>query len=248
MPANWFCRQLASACRDIGLSGHDHPLDAEVFGQRMRLSPFNNVAAKRLLFTPQYFDGAERRLLAAHATRSAGEYVFLDVGANVGGYALFVAGLLHTRARVLAFEPQPEVLANLRYNVAQNPSARIEVLPVALSDQDGEVEFFLAAHNKGEASLLKGKGEAVKVQARTLLSVLKERGITRVDAMKIDIEGAEDLALGPFLENAEDALLPSFVVMEDSRATWRCDVIALMEGRGYRITANLRQNLVLERQ
>jgi FkbM family methyltransferase len=247
MPDNWLCRQVASACRDIAEQGLTHPIDVNRFGQNMRLSPFKNVAARRLLFTPQFFDQAERILLAAHATKTTGAYTFLDIGANVGGYSLFMAGVLGARGRVLAFEPQPDVLRDLRFNVAQNPAAQIEVLPVALCDKDGETELFIAAHNKGEASLIEGKGEAVTVPARALLSVLRERGITRVDAMKIDIEGAEDLALGPFLENAEDAILPAFVVMEDSRGMWRSDVIALMEARGYRITAHLRQNLVLER-
>jgi FkbM family methyltransferase len=248
MPDNWLCRQVASACRDIAEQGLTHPIDVSRFGQKMRLSPFKNVAARRLLFTPQFFDRGERELLAAHAGRRTGEYVFLDIGANVGGYSLYMASVLGARGRVLAFEPQPDVLAELRFNVAQNGAARIEVLPVALCDRDGEAELFIAAHNKGEASLFEGKGQAVKVPARTLLSVLNERAVTRVDAMKIDIEGAEDLALGPFLESADDPLLPALVVIEDSRAAWRTDVLALMENRGYRVTANLRQNFVLERQ
>jgi FkbM family methyltransferase len=247
MPDNWLCRQVASGCRDIAEQGLDHPIDVIRFGQKMRLSPFNNVAARRLLFTPQFFDRGERELLAAHAARSTAEYVFLDIGANVGGYSLFVAGLLGARARILAFEPAPEVRSEFAFNLAQNPAARVEILPVALCDLDGEVDLFIATHNKGE-SRLHGSGQAMKVQARTLHSVLKERGIERVDALKIDIEGAEDLALGPFLESAEDALLPGFVVIEDSRPAWRTDVLALLEARGYSITANLRQNFVLERR
>ncbi len=247
MPDNWFCRQVASGCRDIAEQGLDHPIDVIRFGQKMRLSPFNNVAARRLLFTPQFFDQAERDLLAAHALRTAGEYVFLDIGANVGGYSLFVAGLLGTRARILAFEPAPEVRSELAYNFAQNPDARAELLPVALCDRDGEADFHIATHNKGE-SRLNGSGEAMRVQARTLLSVLRERGIARVDALKIDVEGAEDLVLAPFLESAEEALLPSFIVIEDSRTQWRSDLMALLQGRGYSVTANLRQNFVLERQ
>lgn len=247
MPDNWLCRQVASACRDIALHRYDRPLDVAVFGQKMRLSPFNNVAARRLVFTPQFFDPEERRLLAAHAAGTRGEYVFLDIGANVGGYSLFMAGLLGARAHILAFEPQPDVRAEFTYNLAQNPAARIEILPVALCDHDGVVDLHIAPHNKGESSL-HGAGEALSVPARTLLSVLQERHITRVDAVKIDVEGAEDLVLAPFLENAEDALLPALVVIEDSRAAWRRDLFALMQKRGYRVTANLRQNFVLERR
>ena len=64
------------------------PVDIERLGARMRLYPYNNVSEKRILFTPQFFDPEELALLAS---RMNDDFVFIDIGANIGGYALFVA-------------------------------------------------------------------------------------------------------------------------------------------------------------
>jgi FkbM family methyltransferase len=249
MPQFWLGKRLAFALRKLATKGLNHPLDVEVFGQRMRLNPFANVAAKRILFTPQYFDGLERGKLAAKAEATAGEFVFLDIGANVGGWSMFVAGLLGPRARVLAFEPQPSIRDELAFNIAQNPDSNITLYPYALCDKDGEVEMYLAPHNRGESSLQQGTKHAapIRVPGRTLLGVLQEAGVSRVHGLKIDVEGVEDLVLIPFLDKAPDALLPEMVVIEDSRRRWKSDVIAALEARGYAVTSSFRMNLVLER-
>lgn len=249
MPQMWLGKRVAFALRKLVTKGLNHPLDVEVFGQRMRLNPFANVAAKRLLFTPQYFDGLERAKLAEKAQATEGEFVFLDIGANVGGWSMFVAGLLGARARVLAFEPQPSVRDELAFNIAQNPQSRITLYPYALCDRDGEVEMFLAPHNRGESSLQQGAKHAapIRVPGRTLLGVLKEAGVSRVHGLKIDVEGVEDLVLAPFLQTAEDALLPEMVVIEDSRTRWKTDVIAALQARGYSLTHAFRMNMILER-
>jgi uncharacterized protein (UPF0218 family) len=46
-----------------------------------------------------------------------------------------------------------------------------------------------------------------------LLAALSELGADRIDALKIDIEGSEDLALTPFLNSAPDSLLPSLLII-----------------------------------
>ena len=250
MPDNWVGRQTAFALRRLGLWGLDHPLDVEVFGLKARLYPFDNVAANRLLFTPQLFDAEEIAAFVGKAKETAGEFVFLDIGANVGGWSLAIAGALGPRARILAFEPQPGIREELRFNAAINSEAHIEVFPVALSDRDGEVEFTLYPANKGEASIRPRRqgGERVRVPARTLLGVLNAEGIGRVHGLKIDVEGAEDLVLAPFLKEAPDSLLPGIVTIERTQPRWTIDPVALLEQRGYRIARTTLRNLILERE
>ena len=50
--------------------------------------------------------------------------------------------------------------------------------------------------------------DAVHVPCRPLTAILDLAGISAIDALKIDIEGAEDLALAPFLREAPSQLLP----------------------------------------
>src|SRR5579885_1870983 len=106
----WLAKRLAFFLRSMSikwLSGR--PVDVETLGARMRLRPYNNVAEKRLLFTPQYFDARERALIAS---RLGEDRVFIDAGASVGGYALSIAAAV-PRATILAIEPLPEIFERL---------------------------------------------------------------------------------------------------------------------------------------
>mgnify|MGYP000285998948 CR=1 FL=1 len=248
-PATWTGKRLAFLSRRMVMMRLTHPLDVEVFGQRMRLNPFNNVSEKRILFTPQYFDPVERDILARHIRDG---FVFVDIGANIGGYALFAAGLAGAGARILAVEPQPIIFDRLVQNIALNPSGTVKAIACALADKEGEMTLFLSASNKGESSVKfvgtpGTEDQTVQVPARTLLGLLEEERIDRIDALKIDAEGAEDLILVPFLRDAPKALLPRLFIIENARGRWQTDCIALLKRMGYRQVAETRLNVVLER-
>jgi hypothetical protein len=87
----------------------------------MRLYPDGNVCEKRVLFTPQYFDPLEREMLAGRLREG---FRFIDIGANIGAYSLFVAAKAGPSARILAVEPQPEVFARWPSTSRRTRSAR----------------------------------------------------------------------------------------------------------------------------
>ena len=68
---------------------------------------------------------------------------------------------------------------------------------------------------------------------RPLLALVQEHGFERIDALKIDIEGAEDLALLPFFEQAARALWPRLVFIENNIGEWRRDCIGELVNLGY---------------
>ncbi len=182
MPETWIGKRAAFLLRRLAITGLKHPLDVEAFGARMRLHPFNNVCEKRVLFTPQFFDPRERALLAS---RVRPDFVFIDVGANVGVYALFVAKLAGPQAKILAIEPQPAIFDRLVYNIGQNPDAMVKAIGCALADKDGELTLFVDSHNSGESSIkILGwtgeTGQSVQVPARTLLGLAEDEGLTRI--------------------------------------------------------------------
>ncbi|WP_186416757.1 FkbM family methyltransferase [Bosea sp. CS1GBMeth4] len=242
-------RKLAYALRRLGLNSlKGRPVDIEALGAQMRLYPEGNVCEKRVLFTPQYFDAQERELLAA---RIRDGFCFIDIGANIGAYSLFVAARAGRGARILAVEPQPEVFARLTYNIAQNPFGTVKAVACALADKPGELTLFLDPANKGESSvriLRSSSATSVRVPATTLLALVQSEGYERLDAVKLDVEGAEDLILEPFLRDAPEALWPGFIIVEDSRGRWQSDLPALLESKGYRLVAQTRLNLVYERK
>ena len=82
----------------------------------------------------------------------------------------------------------------------------------------------------------------------TLLALVESEGYQSLDAVKLDVEGEEDLILEPFLRDAPETLWPGFIIIEDSRNRWQIDLIELLSQRGYALIAQTRLNLVFERK
>jgi FkbM family methyltransferase len=248
LPDRWASRRLAFVLRRLAVrSLHGQPVDVETLGARMRLYPYNNVCEKRILFTPQFFDPRERAILEARITEG---FTFVDIGANIGAYSLFVAARAGGSARILAIEPQPEIFDRLTYNISQNPFGTVKAVACAVADKAGELTLFLDPRNKGESSVkIVGSSQAgsVKVPAVSLLDLLRAERFFNVDAIKLDVEGAEDLILDPFFRDAPPALHPSLIIVEDGGEQWQIDLPALLERHGYRRIARTRLNLVYER-
>lgn len=250
IPDTWLGRRLAFALRKLVVVALRHPLDVEVFGRNMRLWPFNNVTEKRILFTPQFFDAEERAYLARVAHDG---FVFIDVGANIGAYTVFVAGLGLKGARLIAIEPLPDLFARLTYNIALDAGQPVKAIACALSDKDGEMALFVHQGNRGQSSLKvvgweSGQGEMLTVPTMTLERLLKEERLDRVDAVKLDVEGSEDLILVPFFASAPQSLWPKHIILERSPSRWRVDCVELCRANGYEIALATRMNVVLSRQ
>lgn len=246
-PDTWLGRRRAFLLRAVATRLLDGPVDCEAMGVRLRLHPLDNICEKRIAFTPQYFDAQERALLAA---RIRPDFVFVDIGANIGGYALAVAAMAGPAARILAIEPQHAVYERLVYNIRQNEFATVKALECAVSDMEGEATLFLDPRNRGQASLRIVNSEAAtqqeRVAARPLVRVLADEAFSRIDAMKIDVEGAEDLVLEAFLRDAPPALLPRLILLD--AGSLREPLASSLAGAGYRQTARSRANIAFEKR
>jgi FkbM family methyltransferase len=246
---SWLERRLAYGLRRLAIARlAGRPVDIDALGARMRLYAQGNVCEKRMLFTPQYFDTVELELLGSRIREG---FCFIDVGANVGAYSLFVAARAGHTARILAIEPQPDIFARLTANIGFNPFGTIKAVACAVADKAGELTLFLDPLNKGESSvrlMRSSAATALKVPATTLLALVQSEGYPRLDAIKLDVEGAEDLILEPYMREAPESLWPSLVVIEDSASRWQTDLQALLVSKGYAMLARTRLNLVFERK
>ncbi|MDQ0469458.1 FkbM family methyltransferase [Labrys wisconsinensis] len=247
-PDTWLGRRVAFGLQHLALPRIEGPVDVEAMDARLRLYPFDNLCEKRILFTPQYFDQAERVLIRS---RIRDGFVFVDIGANIGGYALSVAAAAGPEARILAVEPQPGIFERLVYNIAQNPRGAVKAVACALGDHDGELTLFLRGDNRGASSVRfvpsDGRAETVKVPSKTLLTLAREEGLARIDVAKLDVEGAEDLILMPFLRDAPEDLWPRLLVLSKVMQRWQADVLGALAEHGYRRTLETRLNLAFER-
>jgi FkbM family methyltransferase len=248
LPSNWLAKRCGFLLRRIAIALlRGKPVDTESIGAKFRLYPYNNVCEKRILFSPRDFDQIERDLLAR---RLHPNFVFLDIGANIGGYSLFVASQAGPQARIIAIEPQPEVFGQLSYNIRLNPFGNVKAIEAAVADRSGELTLFLDPKNKGEASVKivsADESRQVKVPARTLLEIATAEGLDHMDAIKLDVEGAEDIILKRFFLDAPEALWPKLIIVERGEERWGIDLLGLLREHGYRAIGETRNNHLMER-
>lgn len=245
---SWLARRCVIVIRRIVLPLlRGRPVDIEALGARMRVRPHNNICEKRMLFTPQTFDAHELAILSG---RLRPGFTFIDIGANVGAYALFVAARAGPTARILAIEPQPGIFERLIGNIRLNAFANVKAVACAVADRTGDVTLFIDSKNSGESSIkivAAGSAEPVRVPAKRLLDVIEDEGFERIDAIKLDVEGAEDIVLAPFLAEAPERLYPDLLIIENGASRWQIDLPALLARHGYRRIALTRMNLVFAR-
>lgn len=123
--------------------------------------------------------------------------VVLDVGANVGTYAIPLARIVGPAGRVIAFEPNRPTRACLRHNLRLNRVANAVVVPCAVGARTGRQALVVTGANAGEVHLAPGATdrETIPVRVTTLDTEAARLGITTVDYIKLDIEGYELAAL-----------------------------------------------------
>jgi len=124
----------------------------------------------------------------------AGAYC-LDVGANIGFYALKLARWAGANGRVASFEPDPNAQKRLRHNLSLNPDLQVTVIPKAVYAQAGKLEFHVAESGLSSVEQIAGAVENITVEATTIDDFMREVGWTRLDVIKIDIEGSDHSAL-----------------------------------------------------
>jgi FkbM family methyltransferase len=118
----------------------------------------------------------------------------LDIGANVGTYALPFATRVGKTGHVHAFEPSPSVASRLRTNVEISGLNNVSVQEVAVSDNARGAQLHFA-EDDDRNSLAGASHRSIMVSTTTLDDYLAAHGINGVDVMKIDVEGAEALVL-----------------------------------------------------
>ena len=250
LPTHWLGRRLMFALRRLAALGVGDKVDIELFGLPMRLQSAGNVSEKRALYAPQFFDLKEREALAELAEDDA---VFIDIGANIGLYSFSTAAMFRhfKNTRIISVEPHPVISKRLAFNLDLNPDLPIEPVQVGLSDNEGVMTLVSPEKNLGESRLLQDgediSGETHEVRVTTLLQLLAERKVNRLDGMKIAIEGLEEAVLVPFFNEAPENLLPQLIIIEDNGSTWKTDLIGLAEQTGYHIETVTRMNVILRK-
>lgn len=123
--------------------------------------------------------------------------MILDIGAHIGLFSLYLSRRW-PNARIFAVEPHPDNLHLLRANLDLNNAANVTILPVAVSGTDGTVTLSGDMRfNNGAFSLFASdaalNSHSLEVPGVALRSLCTANGLTDIDLLKVDCEGAEYL-------------------------------------------------------
>jgi FkbM family methyltransferase len=124
----------------------------------------------------------------------------LDIGAHHGLYTLLCSKCVGRRGQVIAFEASPREVRRLLKHVRINGCSNVRIEPHAVGSESGSADLYVVNGscnwgNSLRAPVLFESTFKIPVQVCPVDDVLLELGISRVDFIKLDVEGAELSAL-----------------------------------------------------
>jgi len=245
---------MTSLLRRFCLRKRQEPFDISVFPTiGARLFPSTNRCEKRLVAGPQFFDLPERQALTAALQGSRSDpFIFLDLGANVGFYSLWVVAQARQSGqvvRVVAVEPDRETRRRLEFNIsASGAEEDITVQACGIGAMSGRANMTCDARNRGANTIaLTADDVAGSFEVVPLEELCRRNAIERIDALKIDIEGHDYAALEAFFASGMTELYPEMIIAEVGRKKGTPPLIRLCNENGYKLLKRTQLNAILTR-
>ena len=164
---------------------------------------------------------------------------FLDVGSNVGFYSMLALDVVGDTGAVHAFEIDERPLRCLRKTVQTENIRNLFLHEAAVGQSDGNTQIAMRA-DSGHTSMVNDGGQR-QVKLVALDTWWRNTGVRSIQAIKIDIEGAELLAL----KGAVGLLREERPVLVcETEPEWQArfgydqkDLLKFLEGLGYRVNS-----------
>jgi FkbM family methyltransferase len=142
--------------------------------------------------SPAQYEALARDLFMQEYTPGDGDVV-MDVGAGVGWELDLFSRLVGPAGRIYAIEADPDTFRWLKRRQELNHLDNVTPLQAALADRPGEV--VISSEGSPETHRLISTGPGHRVGALRFDDLVEEHGITHVDFLKMNVEGAERLVL-----------------------------------------------------
>lgn len=168
------------------------PPHVTVDGLKLYLNPMDPVLSPSIALG--IYENYEREIFRQLCKPGS---VVVDVGANVGLYTVIAASRVGRNGKVIAIEPHPESYHYLQKTIEANGLNGVKSFNVALGDRQGTISLFLTDENKADSRIYDATGQRPKIATKMidLDHLLAENQIDAVQLIKMDIQGAEGLAL-----------------------------------------------------
>ncbi len=157
-------------------------------GMRMAVEP---ASLDAYLYTRRQGGCMDETIL--HACRSLlrrGD-VFWDIGANIGYFALEIAGLFSGSIEVVAIEPQPDLAQAIAISSELNGLINLAVYDVLLGSEVKPIELHIPSHSTQASVISREEGARVIACQGLTVDAVVERGVAQPSLIKLDVEGFE---------------------------------------------------------
>ncbi len=122
--------------------------------------------------------------------------VILELGAYIGYYAIGISELLSDQGKIIAVEASPDNFKILNKNISENKINNIIPLHKAIWNKKTELDFYLTENQKNSVNkYIVGDNESIKVSADTVDNIVKDLNLTKIDFVRIQLNGVEYEAL-----------------------------------------------------
>jgi FkbM family methyltransferase len=195
------------------------------------------VEPRITLWTPKRIERLTSDLFMHQYLPSEGDTI-VDVGAGTGWETLFFSRGVGTSGRVISIEAHPGVFRCLVKMRAENRLHNVTLVQAAVADQEREIELSDSSEHEGNSII--GAISGIRVPCTTLEQIFRSIELSRVDFLKMNIEGAEKLALsgmGEMIHKTKNVCISchDFLANEGGASEFRtkADVIAFLKQNGF---------------
>lgn len=115
----------------------------------------------------------------------------IDVGGNIGTFALAAAKYVGPSGRIISIEPHPDNVRYFERNIKQNGITTVALIPGAVAARNGVVTIFASEHSGLHSMRIDHGRGSFCAEAFTLEELMERHRIERCDLLKIDCEGGE---------------------------------------------------------
>lgn len=176
--------------------------------------------------------------------------MIVDGGANIGVSVLWWKHF-YPKARVLAFEPDPDTFAMLRRNVDGNHLTDVEIVNRALSDREADVTLFHDATLPGNLSMTTAPNSRLLDQRSVKTTTLSSYLSGRVDLLKLDVEGCEQEIIRELAATGKLTLVDQIVMEyhhhQQSDVDRLGEMLTIFEAHGFGYQLGGAANMVFRR-
>ena len=197
------------------------------------------VEPRLTLWTPQQIERLTVDLWMHQHLPSEGDTI-IDVGAGTGWETLFFSKSVGRSGRVISIEAHPRTFRCLSEMCKKNRLENVTLVQAAVVDQEQEVQ--LSNSDEHEENGIVGVDSGIRVAGMTLDYIFRSQGLSQVDLLKMNIEGAERLALsgmGEMARKTKNVCISCHDFLADlggpNELRTKADVISYLKQNGFTV-------------